>query len=129
MSTLERVRSFQRLKEAFACLVSLASDQLRLCFFIDGLDEYEGDSEDIISLFRDIPRSPCLKICLSSRPSWDFEKAFEAGPKLRLQDLTYKDIRAYVCDNLESHHQVLQLFKSHPNSRVIFSTPQHVRER
>jgi hypothetical protein len=57
---------------------------------------------------------------MSSRPSWDFEKAFETGPKLRLQDLAYKDIRVYVCDKLESHHQVLQLFKSHPTQKVDF---------
>jgi hypothetical protein len=43
-SVLEPAGSFHRLKEAFAHIISLASDQLKF-FFIDRPDEYEGDAE------------------------------------------------------------------------------------
>jgi hypothetical protein len=124
MSMLERVHVFRRVKGAFAYLVSLASDQLKLCFFIDGLDEYKGKGSDgpdeIINVFKDIPQSPHLKICLSSRPWVEFEKAFDKGPKLRLQDLTYRDIRIYVTEKLESDKRMLQLSKDHPGQTAIF---------
>ncbi|PMD49010.1 hypothetical protein L207DRAFT_522323 [Hyaloscypha variabilis F] len=117
ISIQERVHSVRRLKEAFEYLIGLASDQLKLCFFIDGLDEYEGKRhegpEAIIRVFKNIPRSPFLKICLSSRPWPEFEKAFDCGPSLRLQDLTYKDIRTYVYDKFGSDPLMLKLSKFH----------------
>jgi hypothetical protein len=124
MAMLERVHSFRRLKVAFAYLVSLASDELKLCFFIDGLDEYEGQGsegpETIINIFKSIPISPNLKICLSSRPWVAFENAFNKGPNLRLQDLTYRDIRVYVRDRLESDHRILQLSEAYPAQKEYF---------
>lgn len=123
MSMLDRLHSLKRLKEAFAYLASLASAQFKLCFFIDGLDEYQGSDgpEAIIcAVTTDILRSPYLKICLSSRPWIEFEEAFDGAPKLRLQDLTYKDIRLYVYDKLESHPRMLQLSTSHPGQTATF---------
>jgi len=124
MAILERVHWFRRLKLAFAYLVSLASDELKLCFFIDGLDEYEGQGSDgpetIINIFKSIPISPNLKICLSSRPWVAFENAFNEGPNLRLQDLTYRDIRVYVRDRLESDHRMLQLSEAYPAQKEYF---------
>jgi hypothetical protein len=83
ISALDQVHSLKRLKEAFVVLVSLASKQFKLCFFIDGLDEYEGSDSDgpevIINVLTDIQRSPYLKIYLSSRPRFEFEEAFKNG--------------------------------------------------
>jgi hypothetical protein len=39
--------SLAQLKNAFSRLVKSASHQLKMCFFVDGLDEYEGDPEEI----------------------------------------------------------------------------------
>jgi hypothetical protein len=36
--------------------------------FFDGLDEYEGDKEDIIAFLKDLASSSSVKICVSSRP-------------------------------------------------------------
>jgi hypothetical protein len=105
--------SLSRLKEAFGRLIAQTSDRLRLCFFIDGLDEYEGDHEDIISLFKSLS-STYVKFCLSSRPWPVFDEESAAGLGLRLQDLTAGDIRQYVQDKLQKDHRMLKLAESKP---------------
>ncbi|KAM7219448.1 hypothetical protein V8F06_005182 [Rhypophila decipiens] len=72
--------------------------QTRLCFFIDGLDEYEGrpaDIVDLIDIFRTLPN---LKLCVSSRPWNKFEQAFgkNQSPKLYMHHINRDDIREYV---------------------------------
>lgn len=63
------VRCLARLKEAFGRLIKLSSEEMKLCFFIDGLDEYEGDPEDITQYFKDLAYcSVYMKFCISSRP-------------------------------------------------------------
>ena len=49
---------------------SLASEgyQIRFCFFIDGLNDYDGDHRDIIELLRRMSACSDIKICASSRP-------------------------------------------------------------
>ncbi|KAK0712477.1 hypothetical protein B0T26DRAFT_714426 [Lasiosphaeria miniovina] len=75
----------------------------KLCFFIDGLDEYEGTPDDIIQLVSLLGSSQQVKICVSSRPWNEFEKAFggNALRQLRVQDLTRDDIKLFVRDTLE----------------------------
>ncbi|KAH6888463.1 hypothetical protein B0T10DRAFT_548925 [Thelonectria olida] len=64
--------------------------------FIDGLDEFDGDHEGLISLLQSLVSKSSVKICVSSRPWVEFEKAFEHKPSLRLEDLTYSDIKNYI---------------------------------
>jgi len=85
----------------------------KVCLFIDGIDEYEGDPMDTVELFRSITSSN-VKICLSSRPWVVFENAFEERPKLRLQDLTHHDIRLYVNDKLHKDPRMQKLYLSEP---------------
>ena len=77
----------------------------RLCLFIDGLDEFEGDHTELISLIHQLNVSTDLKVCVSSRPWNVFEIAFGSGsnPRIRLQDLTRGDIRLYVRETLEEN--------------------------
>jgi hypothetical protein len=96
--------------ELQACLDALMSQSLELegkcicfCFFIDGLDEYDGgrkgDREVINALLR-LSQSGHTKICASSRPWNRFEDAFSAskrqGNYLKLHQYTRGDIAAYV---------------------------------
>ena len=85
----------------------------RACFFIDGLDEYDGDHEELIRLLQGFSRLNKIKICASSRPWNVFDRAFGRGshPMLRLQDLTRKDIALYVCETLEKNDLFNQLRK------------------
>ncbi|KAG4439196.1 hypothetical protein IFR05_005317 [Cadophora sp. M221] len=66
----------------------------RVCFFIDGLDEFEGDHWKLAKILKQWASSPGVKICVSSRPYSDFENSFATGPEscLRLQAHTYQDM-------------------------------------
>ncbi|KAK7983463.1 bifunctional epoxide hydrolase 2 [Apiospora arundinis] len=76
----------------------------KFCFFIDGLDEYEGEEEEVIQVISQLATSPHIKICTSSRPWNAFRYAFgETEYTLSMQDLTAKDIAAYVDAELINH--------------------------
>ncbi|KAH7346375.1 hypothetical protein BKA65DRAFT_399466 [Rhexocercosporidium sp. MPI-PUGE-AT-0058] len=113
------------LKRAFQRWVNVAlKSSLNLCIFLDGLDEYEGDHESIVDFFKEISTSypSRIKLCISSRPWIVFDEAFKGLPKLRLQDLTYRDIEAYVHDELRSHQRMLQLSQAEPNHAYELAT-------
>ncbi|KAI0405266.1 hypothetical protein F4802DRAFT_190772 [Xylaria palmicola] len=75
-----------------------------LFIFIDGLDEYSGEHEDLIRIIKSLGTAANVKFCVSSRPWLDFSDAFSASPwKLYLQELTKSDIGIFVRDNLEAH--------------------------
>jgi hypothetical protein len=103
-----------RLIKAFDLLFQKAGMRLRFCLFVDGLDEYDGDPFDIIDLFTRISQFPNVKLCLSSRPLYDFVKSFRAFPTLRLQDLNFDDIKQYVDDKLGANHQMEELQRKEP---------------
>ena len=106
--------------ELVAALNNLTSGQSlarKFCFFIDGLDEYEGDHRDLINLIRGFTTSDDIKWCLSSRPWNVFELAFGNGssPTFRLEDLTREDIRLYVRDELEDNNAFRHLRQKEGN--------------
>jgi hypothetical protein len=84
----------------------------RVCLFIDGLDEYDGDHAELVSVIRRMGASDNIKICVSSRQWLEFSDAFEqSGWALYLQDLTHEDIRRYVYDGLNSDSRFNRLQK------------------
>jgi hypothetical protein len=85
----------------------------RVCLFIDGLDEYNGDPADTIKLLKGIS-STDIKICVSSRPWNEFHQAFDGFPGLRLQDLTFNDIRLYVKETLAGDERMDSLSYENP---------------
>lgn len=81
----------------------------KFCFFIDGLDEYNGDPSDLIELIHKLARSPNVKFCVSSRPLTEFRKVFDVKDRaLYLHELTSNDIRTYVRDKLEQNDRFIQ---------------------
>jgi hypothetical protein len=111
--------SLRLLKYGFKLLVKQEMVPLNLCFFIDGLDEFEGDHEDMAELFKDIT-SPTVKVCLSSRPWIVFEMSFQSCPGLRLQDLTRSDIELYVQEILAASTPFQRLATRDPSSTATF---------
>ncbi|KAI0102583.1 hypothetical protein GGR51DRAFT_527012 [Nemania sp. FL0031] len=83
----------------------------RICFFVDGLDEYDGNHGDLCKALTDLSKSPNIKFCLSSRPWNEFEQAFGDDPqrKLYMQDLTRNDILEYTRSRLYEHPRWLSL--------------------
>lgn len=90
------------------------SRTMRLCLFVDGLDEFEGEHNDLICLFQDLIQNGNIKVCVASRPWVVFEDAFEHKPSMMLQYLTYSDIKYYVTSNLQDDSRFAQLRKREP---------------
>jgi hypothetical protein len=88
------------LKLAFSRLMDVIPPDMRICFVIDGLDEYSGDLNELCDLFSQATQSSSTKILLSSRPIPVCCERFATYPQLRLQDLTGPDILKYVEDHL-----------------------------
>ncbi|KGQ07021.1 hypothetical protein BBAD15_g7654 [Beauveria bassiana D1-5] len=105
------------LKRAFQVALESLAQSTKLCFFIDGLDEYGAEHSEIISLATQCAVLPNIKFCLSSRPLQVFEEAFSGIPTLRLQDLTHGDLSHYVVDRLYSQPRMQQL--SHPEAAEV----------
>jgi hypothetical protein len=59
--------SAPEVKLAFLKMIDSLPDYSRLCLFIDGIDEYQGNHTDIIEMLKAIA-SPKVKIVLSGRP-------------------------------------------------------------
>ncbi|KAI1379238.1 hypothetical protein F4677DRAFT_362407 [Hypoxylon crocopeplum] len=79
----------------------------KFCFFIDGLDEYKGNNQELIELIQGITAYPSVKACTSSRPWVEFKHAFDhdVSWQIKLEDLTAEDIRRYVQDRLNENKQ------------------------
>jgi hypothetical protein len=84
-----------------------------VALFIDGLDEYSGDHAEIIELFEGI-RAPNIKLCFSSRPLVIFQDTFNDRPKLKLQDLTFNDVKVYVDDKIAEDKRMKALCIAEP---------------
>jgi len=54
----------------------LTAKEFKVCFFIDGLDEFDGKPITLLSAIHKILELPNVKACLSSRPWVEFEDAF-----------------------------------------------------
>ena len=109
MTTKERINftlewNKHDLMIAFRRFLANSVSTTKIILFIDGLDEFDGDHQNMIQFFKGLAEgefSARIKICLSSRPWKVFENAFESSvPNLKLQDLTFYDIHGYVSDKL-----------------------------
>jgi hypothetical protein len=102
--------SLNELLDAFGALRNLESMPLRICLFIDGLDEYQGEHEDLIKLLQDLTAVPGIKACVSSRPWKEFRDAFGRLPgQLQVHEFTTDDIRRYAEDNLHQNAQFIRM--------------------
>ncbi|KAK7949468.1 hypothetical protein PG988_016107 [Apiospora saccharicola] len=104
-----------QLRQAFHDLLVSLKGQVNLCFFIDGLDEYAGDYQELAEFLQQNADLSGVKFCISSRPLPVFEQAFRDSPGLRLQDLTKRDIKEYVSCHLYSHRYTSQLERRNPD--------------
>ena len=95
--------TMEELRGAIGELKKQSGVKSRFCFFIDGLDEYAGQPDDLLEVLESIRAWTDVKLCVSSRPWNEFLDAFTSDPQLALQDLTREDIRMYVRDVLEEN--------------------------
>lgn len=95
--------------------------QFRVCLFIDGLDEFDGKDmshsklASKVKAWTDSPDSASfIKVCVSSREEHPIMSAFPVPQRIRLQDLTRKDISALVKSTLKASVPFLVLYKDDP---------------
>lgn len=97
----------------------------KFCFFIDGVDEFEGDHEaqtELCRTFKELASSGHIKLVLSSRPWNIFEEQFGlAFPKLYMQDLTREDIQVYTQSSLEEHSRWADLSSNDSQGQLLVS--------
>lgn len=93
---------FDELRNAFNCLIKEAiSSESYFCFFIDGLDEFEGDEIDHWNFSRDLQSwtagAENIKLCVSSRPHVPFVQTFtnDLNHQGSIHELTREDISKF----------------------------------
>ncbi|KAK4442845.1 hypothetical protein QBC34DRAFT_363014 [Podospora aff. communis PSN243] len=110
MLSAEICWSVEELLKMYKLLVS-QNFPVKFCFFIDGLDEFNEENKshvDLIGTLRTLEHSADVKLCVSSRPWTIFNDEFRRDDSkwlLKLEDLTYADIHAYVTDKFNAHPQ------------------------
>ncbi|KAL2069241.1 hypothetical protein VTL71DRAFT_15579 [Oculimacula yallundae] len=72
------------------------------CLFIDGLDEFEGDYDELLDLVFSLHSLDNVKCCLSSRPETDLVARLMTCKQLRLQDLNRDDIHQFIEEKLDA---------------------------
>ena len=103
----QRRLSLLELEQAFDRLVRVGDCQYRFCYFIDGLDEYEGDNLQYLSLSKKIAfwaKSEGVKIVCSARPYTVFRDAFkDAGVTIEFHQLTRSDLANFATCQFNEH--------------------------
>lgn len=110
--TMEEPTYFE-VKRSFEMLIAKSATFLKLCIFIDGIDESEGDHRDLSEFIRSLASSK-VKVVISSRPINSCLNAFSKCPTLMLHDLTGKDMEIFVQGNLASHQSMVHLMRRYP---------------
>ncbi|KAK5045639.1 hypothetical protein LTR84_009008 [Exophiala bonariae] len=103
------------MKSAFEILGRIPNYSRKFCFFIDGLDEYDGNLSEGIAFLKNLASNPSVKLVVSSRPLASCVEAFSTCPMLQMQDLTESDISAYVDEAIATHPHMLNLLNLHPS--------------
>ncbi|OCL06397.1 hypothetical protein AOQ84DRAFT_390221 [Glonium stellatum] len=106
--------SWPELLTALRLLPQVVEGRARLCLFIDGLDEFDGDHAELLENMSVLKNCPHIKVCVSSRPWNVFEDAFAQGPSLRVQELTLTDMMLFINNNFYDNAQFLDLEKREP---------------
>ncbi|KAH8744417.1 hypothetical protein F5882DRAFT_342669 [Hyaloscypha sp. PMI_1271] len=104
--------------------VKAATTDGRLCLIIDGLDEFDGAHDSLVKFIKSLAhQNTNVKLCISSRPWVVFQDEFDTKPHLRIETLTYKDIKHYVSSNLslDPGFSKLQTLQPHFASQLIES--------
>ena len=112
--------SDREISDAFEALMNDAQifEEFRLCFFIDGLDEFEQNislqSETHASFATKLQKWTTrsgghVKMCVSSRPLTEFTGTFPISQQITLQRLTENDIFTLVTNRLENNEHFAEL--------------------
>ncbi|KAK5077873.1 hypothetical protein LTR64_003726 [Lithohypha guttulata] len=93
------VQELELILQEFLCSISDC-----VCIFVDGLDEMvsKTDIDEALRFMKHIATEQHIKICVSSRPTQLFCRAFDQVPCLHMHNLNEPDILKYVCESLKT---------------------------
>ena len=119
------------LSKALEMMVSTRKLESSFCFFIDGLDGFEGDHVDLVKDLDNLVRPSVIKLCVSSRPWNAFQDAY--GPfaerQFALQELNKSDMDEYIKCFLEEDERFMQLSKEDSTASTLLSLIRDRAER
>lgn len=109
----------EELSSAMDNIVKFGRPSSRFAFFIDGLDEYEGDHYALITDLERLQSSGAVKLCVSSRPWNVFVKAYgrSRDRMLRLESLKKHEMDRYVHGMLVQDRRFMELEAQDPGAR------------
>ncbi|KAL9055072.1 MAG: hypothetical protein Q9162_003742, partial [Coniocarpon cinnabarinum] len=99
--------SLKELQETLQRVAELPRDGMKFCFFIDGLDEYEGSHFDLANLLKKLSLANNIKLCLASREYNVFRDILGQDSRnvLYLHRFTRSDISAYTHSSFDELHE------------------------
>ena len=102
------------LRKILGFAVELVNRTGNICIFVDGIDEFDQDEDlqQLLDLVKELAELPRTKFCLSSRPEVHVERCLSQYSKLRLQDLTAKDMEICIRDRLD------HIYQSYPSINI-----------
>ena len=87
----------------------------KICIFVHGLDEFNDRHEVLIGLIkRFIMGNKYVKVCTTSRPWNIFQTALGHSESLRVEDLTFDDIKVYVKAKFHANTEFKILRRRYP---------------
>ena len=106
--------SIDELSEILEFAIESVNRTDNICVFIDGIDEFDRDEDlqQLLDLIKKLAGFPRTKLCLSSRPETHVERFLSQYSKLRLQDLTTKDMKICIRDRLD------RVYKLYPSMTI-----------
>ncbi|KAK5956129.1 hypothetical protein OHC33_002702 [Knufia fluminis] len=81
---------------------ALTPSSERVCAFVDGLDEFEGEASHLLDVIHSLEDRAGIKICLASRPYPIFKKDLSRFPHLAMQDHNEESIRLYAASKMDA---------------------------
>lgn len=106
--------TWEELKECFQAMTALIGDRFNLSLFIDGLDEFDGQYQELIKFVELFQSRGGVKILVSSRPENEFVDAFQVNPSLKMEHFTATDVRTFAQGELNRTRGFLELLQANP---------------
>lgn len=106
--------TWEELKECFQAMTTLIGDQFNLALFIDGLDEFDGQYQELIKFVELFQSRGGVKILVSSRPENEFVDAFQVNPSLKMEHFTATDVRTFAQGELNRTRGFWELVQANP---------------
>jgi len=98
------------LKAIFKRIAFQTQLNVKYCFFIDGLDEYNGAEEEVVEMLTFLSSSDSIKICTSTSPRSIFERFFyNTARTFDIARFTKADMMHHVKEELNENENFRRL--------------------